>query len=330
MQVRELIQTPIEARFNRIARLTQRALGSGVAAISFINLEGEWFKAVTGWNVSALPRTQSLAALLMHGEGPVAVGDLLQDERTRDHPLVTASPGFRFCALQALNDRFGNQIGAVAVYDTEPREVSADLLEAIADAGEMAQRELFLSDMGGIQQKLLEKLDASRRQALLDELTRLWNRRGGMLLLERALAGAGRYQESVGVCVIDIDDFKLINDRYGHAAGDEALREVAAIIVNSIRPNDIACRLAGDEFLVVIPDTTAEQLSAITERVSNSVRSRIIRTGAGGLRVTVSVGGAVACVSRTASADELVHRADEAMYQAKRAKDELQPRLREA
>ena len=279
MQVRELIQTPIEARFNRIARLTQRALGSGVAAISFINLEGEWFKAVTGWNVSALPRTQSLAALLMHGEGPVAVGDLL---------------------------------------------------EAIADAGEMAQRELFLSDMGGIQQKLLEKLDASRRQALLDELTRLWNRRGGMLLLERALAGAGRYQESVGVCVIDIDDFKLINDRYGHAAGDEALREVAAIIVNSIRPNDIACRLAGDEFLVVIPDTTEEQLSAITKRVSNSVQSRIIRTRAGGLRVTVSVGGAVACVSRTASADELVHRADEAMYQAKRAKDELQPRLREA
>jgi diguanylate cyclase (GGDEF)-like protein len=266
----------------------------------------------------------------MDGEGPVAVGDLLQDERTRDHPLVTASPGFRFCALQALNDRFGNQIGAVAVYDTEPREVSADLLEAIADAGEMAQRELFLSDMGGIQQKLLEKLDASRRQALLDELTRLWNRRGGMLLLERALAGAGRYQESIGVCVIDIDDFKLVNDRYGHAAGDEALREVAATIVNSIRPNDIACRLAGDEFLLVIPDTTEEQLSAITKRVSNSVQSRIIRTRAGGLRVTVSVGAAVACVSGTASADELVHRADEAMYQAKRAKDELQPRLREA
>lgn len=330
MQVRELIQTPIEARFDRIVRVTRRLFDSAVAAISLLDGEGEWFKSVTGWNVSRLPGPQSLTALLVHGEGPVVVPDLRMDERTREHPLVMGPPGFRFCAMQALTDRFGHRIGAVAVYDTAPRNVNADLLEGIADAGELAQRELLLSDMSGIQQRLLEKLDTSRRQALLDELTRLWNRRGGMMLLEQALAGAGRHDGSVGVCAIDVDDFKLINDQHGHAAGDEVLRELATVIVSSIRPGDVACRLGGDEFLLVITDTTAERLSIVAERLRNAVQSRILRTQAGRLRVTVSVGTALARRSNPGSADELVQRADEAMYEAKRTRDKRPSQLRQA
>ena len=322
MQVKDLIQTPLEARFNRLVRVTRRSLGTRVAAISFLNSDGEWFKAVNGWNVTELPPGRSLASLLVSDEGPVAIADTLEDERTRDHPLVTGSPRFRFCAIQPLADRFGNTIGAVAVYDTGPHKVTADLLEAIGDAGELAQRELLLSEFGGIQQKLLAKLDASRRQALLDELTMLWNRRGGMMLLEQALEGNGRRDASVGICVIDVDDFKQVNDQYGHAMGDVVLRKLATAIVDSIRPGDIACRLGGDEFLLLIPDIGPEQLQQIIERVRRKVRSLVIGTRAGKVRVTVSVGGTVANLGSAGSAEELMRRADEAMYEVKRREGE--------
>lgn len=317
MQVQDLIQTPLEARFNRLARMARRTLGTRVAAISFLNAEGEWFKAVNGWNVSQLPAERSLAAKLAGNDGAVAIADMLEDPRTSDHPLVTGSPRFRFCAMHPLVDRFGNTIGVVAAYDTSPHKVTADLLEAISDAGELAQRELHLSDIGSIQQKLLAKLDASRRQALLDELTRLWNRRGGMMLLEQALEG-GRRDATVGVCVVDVDHFKRVNDQHGHAMGDVVLRKLAAAVVDAIRPGDIACRIGGDEFLLLIPDINAEQLDQVMERVRERVQQLVIRTRAGDVKVTVSVGGTIASVSGGGSVDDLLHRADEAMYEVKR------------
>lgn len=320
LQVKDLVQTPLEARFNRLVRMTRRALGTRVAAISFLNTEGEWFKAVTGWTVSQLPPERSLAAALLGRDGPVAVADLSADARTRAHPLVAGSPRFRFCALHPVVDRFGNTIGAVSAFDTEPRPVNVDVLEAIADAGDLAQRELLLSDFGGIQQKLLAKLDASRRQALLDDLTRLWNRRGGMLLLEQAFEDGGR-GASVGVCVVDVDDFKRINDQFSHAMGDIVLRKLAGSIVDSIRPGDIACRLGGDEFLLLVPEVDTEQLEGIMDRVRERVEALVIRTRAGSVKVTVSIGGMVASVGDGGSVDELMRRADEAMYEMKRRRE---------
>jgi diguanylate cyclase (GGDEF)-like protein len=320
MQVKDLIQTPLEARFNRLARMTRRALDTRVATISFLSNDGEWFKAAVGWNVSELPTHRSLAAILMSDEGPVAVADLLKDERTRSHPLVTGSPQFRFCALYPIKDRFGHAIGAAAAYDTAPRKLTAGILEAIEDVGELAQRELLLTEVGGVQQQLLNKLDASRRQALLDELTRLWNRRGGMTFLEQVLADKTRRSTSLGVCVIDVDDFKLINDRYGHAMGDVVLRKLAAVIVDSVRPEDIACRLGGDEFMLVFPEVNDEQLTAIMDRIRSHVKSLVIRTRAGEVRVSVSIGGCLASGESVTDADGLVHRADEAMYREKAGK----------
>ncbi|MFZ8985880.1 MAG: diguanylate cyclase [Steroidobacteraceae bacterium] len=317
MQVRDLILTPLESRFNRLARMTQRALGTRVAAISFLNKEGEWFKAVTGWNVAELPAARSLASTLLADRRAVAIADLTRDERTRNHPLVQASPKFRFAAVSPINDRFGHMIGAIAVYDTEPHEVTVELAEAMTDAGELAQRELLLSDVGGLQQKLLAKLDASRRQALLDELTRLWNRRGGMVLLEQALESARRYNQSVGVCIIDVDDFKLVNDRYGHKMGDVVLRKLAAALVDSIRPDDFACRLGGDEFMLLMSDITAEQFESAMERVRQRVRSLTIRTRNGDVRMSISVGGILPDLRTAGKAEDILHQADLAMYQVK-------------
>ena len=314
-QVDDLIRTPLEARFNRLVRLTRRALGTRVAAISFLDHDGEWFKAVTGWNVGQLPAERSLAALLGSSDGPVAISDMLEDPRTRNHPLVEGSPRFRFCAIQPILDRGGSTMGVLAVYDVAPHKITADLLEALSDAGELARRELRVSELGSIQQKMLASLDTGGREALLDDLTRLWNRRGAMLLLEQALEG-GQADVSIGVCVLDVDGFKQVNDEFGQALGNVMLRKLGAAIVDSVRPGDIVGRLGGDEFLLLIPNVDPDHLGHIMDRVKDRVQSLAVRTRVGSVKVTVSIGGTLG--SGGDRPEDLLRQADEAMRDGKR------------
>jgi len=311
----DLVHTPVEARFNRLARLTRRALGTRVAAISFVNDEGEWFKAVTGWNVGQLSRERSLPAALVGDNEPVVISDMLEDPRTRNHPLVIGSPRFRFCALQPILHRSGGTIGVLAAYDIAPHKVRGDLLEALSDSAELARRELRVSELGGIQQRLLATLDAVGRTALLDDLTRLWNRQGAMLLLERALAG-GPEAVSMGACVLDVDGFKKVNDKFGYAMGNVVLRKLGAAIIDSVRPGDIVCRLGGDEFLLMIPNVDPDQLGHIMDRVKGRVQSLRVRTQAGSVKVAVSIGGTLA--GEGDRADDVLRQADEAMRDGKR------------
>lgn len=316
LQMQDLVNTPLEARFNRLTRITREALRVRAAAISFIDHEREWFKAVNGWSVNELPRSRSLASRLLEGGRAVVIHDTREDDRSSGHPLVTGAPSFRFCAVYPLKDCFENVLGAIAGYDVEPREPRAQLLETLTDLGELAQRELFVHELGSAQQQLLAKLDASRRQAMLDELTRLWNRRGGMELLGRAMADAHR-GAGLGLCVVDVDHFKSINDRFGHATGDAVLRKVASLLVDSIRPDDIACRLGGDEFLLLFPDLGAKDFGSIVERIRARTEALTIRTRSGTLEVTMSLGGVSGGACRGITAEELLHRADQALYEAK-------------
>lgn len=316
LQMQDLVNTPLEARFNRLARLAREALRVRAAAVSFIDHDREWFKAVTGWNVSQLPRSRSLAASVLDVSGPTVIDDTRRDDRCSGHALVISPPGFRFCAIHPLTDRFDNLVGAIAGYDIEPRAASPRLLETLADLGHLAQRELFVSELGAAQQDLLAKLDASRRHALLDELTRLWNRRGGMDLLGRAVANAQR-GANLGICIVDIDRFKSINDQFGHATGDTVLRKVASMLVDSIRGDDIACRLGGDEFLLVFPDLGADDLAKVVERIRARTESLAIRTRDHTLEITLSLGGLACGSCRGTTAEELLRQADEALYRAK-------------
>ena len=273
------------------------------------------FKAVTGWNVGQLPPERSLAAALIGDGEPVLIPDMLEDARTRNHPLVVGSPRFRFCALQPILHRSGGTIGVLAAYDIAPHKVRGDLSEALSDAAELARRELRVSELGSIQQKLLVTLDPAGRAALLDDLTRLWNRQGAMVLLEKALAG-GTGAVSIGVCVLDVDGFKKVNDQFGYAMGNVVLRKLGAAIVDSVRPGDAVCRLGGDNFLLMIPDVDPDQLGQIMDRVKDRVQSLRVSTQAGSVKAAISIGGTLA--GEGDRADDVLRQADEAMHDGKR------------
>jgi diguanylate cyclase (GGDEF)-like protein len=154
----------------------------------------------------------------------------------------------------------------------------------------------------------LRLLDRANRESRTDALTGLSNRRGIEERLNDEVARAIRFGHPLAVLMIDLDDFKSINDRYGHAAGDDILRSTAVAIDDSVRSIDIAGRYGGEEFLVVLPETDASGAEVVAERIRASVE----RLGA-----TVSI-GLSPLRAEDSSASILVGRADEALYEAKR------------
>lgn len=319
LQGSDLFNTPLEARFNRIARLARRALGVRAATISLLDEKREWIKAADGSELQELPLARSLVAALMRDGVPIIVNDTLQDERLRQHFLVTHPPKVRFCAIYPLTDRLEKVIGAFAAYDIEAHRTEEGVTDILADIGKMVQRELLLTEASGAQEQLLAKLSSARRQALLDELTRLWNRRGALQLLDEAIADGVRQQKGLGVCIADLDRFKDVNDTYGHAAGDAVLKKVAAALVDCVRPTDMVCRVGGEEFLLIIPAITAKQLTELMERARQHVASRVVRVRSGVVGTTLSLGGYVQPPHEPTTTDELLRRADEALYRAKAA-----------
>lgn len=152
--------------------------------------------------------------------------------------------------------------------------------------------------------------------ALTDQLTGLPNRRSAMEQLEQAWSAASRSGLPLSVMVIDIDHFKHINDSHGHATGDMVLREAATMLRSSARREDCVCRIGGEEFLVICPNTDLKSAVQSAERLRTNLHDKALAIGQTEKNLTVSIGVATRGAD-TADMDMLVSRADQALYAAK-------------
>ena len=165
---------------------------------------------------------------------------------------------------------------------------------------------------------LIENLLLRRRRqraqkfALTDPLTRLYNRRMGLLSLEQEMARSERSQRPVSVLMCDLDHFKQLNDTHGHMQGDHALRATSDVLRSTLRKGDTICRLGGEEFLVVLPDTPPSDATVLAARLFTAVQRRGEELG---LPITVSIGLTAYRVGDTVEA--ILHRADKALYASK-------------
>jgi diguanylate cyclase (GGDEF)-like protein len=178
---------------------------------------------------------------------------------------------------------------------------------------------------------LLGREQASGRDALVslaeelreasthDDLTKLHNRRYVLERLEEELAFARRHAEPLSVLTLDVDHFKSINDRHGHAAGDAVLIELAQRLARATRREDVIARMGGEEFLIVLRKTDRRGATATAERVREEIAGREFPWKEGSLAVTVSIGCASLGEGAAASLDALLGTADRRLYQAKRA-----------
>jgi len=165
-------------------------------------------------------------------------------------------------------------------------------------------------------QQLSQELKQVRVLSLTDELTELPNRRAFMQRLEEELQRAKRYRSGFCVALLDLDHFKQINDTYGHAAGDEMLRNYANNILSVLRRSDMVARYGGEEFAIIFPYTTLEEARQALEKVKLKALKTVIPHNGGVVRAPGFSAGLVVCKSNE-DADTLMDRADRLLYGAK-------------
>ena len=168
--------------------------------------------------------------------------------------------------------------------------------------------------------QLTHELEVARkdaeRQARTDELTEMRNRRAFYELGELAMSQSIRYGDPLALISLDIDHFKTVNDTWGHATGDETLRLVSLIIQRTIRASDIAARIGGEEFAILLPRATPEQALAMAERLRAAMEKAPMYHDQGEIHFTASFGVAVQGKELN-TLDRLLAEADKALYEAK-------------
>ena len=187
-----------------------------------------------------------------------------------------------------------------------------DYLRKPADADEMCAR-LRAGE------RIVRRQEELRVRATHDDLTGVLNRGTILAILERELAHKGRSGAPVGLLLADVDGFKQVNDKYGHAIGDAVLCELTRRLAGPLRGSDAIGRYGGEEFLIVLSECDTAGALQVAERVRASVAHGPIHTAAGALCVTVSLGAAAAGQGESADIDKLMLAADKALYRAKRA-----------
>jgi diguanylate cyclase (GGDEF)-like protein len=245
------------------------------------------------------------------------VPDELADSRQTFVKLMYHGRGIKAYAMSAdkLGDYIAKQLELIRAGDERPLsirlangEVVQFRCKALPDGGR-------LLTYGNVSE-LADQAEALERLACVDGLTGLSNRRHFLRLAESEWSRFQRYQRPLALLMIDIDFFKSVNDTYGHDAGDAVLKAVAESLNRIKRSSDIAGRLGGEEFALILPEATLDRAVAAAERYRTLIGGRPIIAKGRQISVTVSVGVGVA-ESGMSGFEDLLKRADVALYEAK-------------
>lgn len=168
-------------------------------------------------------------------------------------------------------------------------------------------------------QELRRANERLQRMTFTDEMTGIFNYRFIKKQLDVEVQRAARYNKSLSACLIDVDHFKDINDQYGHPTGDLVLQEIAKTLNQATRSVDFVGRYAGDEFIILFPDTNLADAVRLCERIRRSVADLKIKSGGKIVSVTLSMGLADYDTVKRSTAESLIEAADHRLYQAKRS-----------
>lgn len=281
--------------FDAITALVKDVLGAPIAAVTLVDEHQQWFKSVDGFNVRQAPRSISFCDHTLRAGQPMLIEDARLDPRFANNPLVTGAPRIRSYAGAPLTTPDGYNLGALCAIDFKPRRFSSVGIT-------------LLSRFAGLVVDQLELRTLAHR----DFLTGAMTRRAFSEAAEAALGRLARRIRPSGVVLFDVDHFKSINDRFGHATGDRALKAIARVCKAELRPADLFGRMGGEEFALFLHDSSAAAALACADRLRRAVQSlRIPDCGP----FTISCG--VAEARTGASLDLLLAEADAALYVAK-------------
>ncbi|WP_394229505.1 GGDEF domain-containing protein [Shewanella colwelliana] len=298
----QVLDTSPEERFDRVTRLARRLFGVNIALVSLVDENRQWFKSAMGLDAKETPRDISFCGHAILGDELFYIQDTLLDERFADNPLVTRAPHIRFYAGQPLRAANGQKIGTLCIIHDEPKTLTHEDMETLVDLSSMVEHEL-----------------AAISLATLDELTGITNRRGFCILADKALTMSRRRGLCSSLVFIDLDSFKPINDQYGHQVGDEALRLFSQQMVDTFRDSDILGRVGGDEFIVLLSDSTMRSAIEAIDRFNLDLNKSLQREKAP-YQLNFSYGVMEIPADSDIALDIAIEEADQRMYLQKYGK----------
>jgi len=226
------------------------------------------------------------------------INKLHSQEKWHDLPLIAFAED-----QQSVIDAFQLGVSDSLRVEIDPTELSARMRRHL----ERWQRLL----------ELRQSKEQLQKMALTDPLTKLGNRATFDMTIKQAAASSQRSGHPYSLLMLDLDHFKTFNDNYGHQTGDTVLRLVADAIKDSARDADICCRYGGEEFAVILPDTTARNAEVLAQRIHHNVARVSRNQPSGRMSITVSIGISCTHLHTKSNPTQLIEEADQALYRAK-------------
>jgi len=262
-----------------------------------------------GFEVLAMSEGQTAYEILSHDDAPkIAIIDW----------ALPSMSGLDLCRKLRELDRSNRTHVIMLTGKTGPEDAVAGLN---AGADDYVRKPFDIDELYArvrAAARLIAVEDQLRLQADRDELTGVLSRSAILDELRRCLTHSSPVNAPLSIAMVDVDHFKQVNDQYGHGTGDVALRGVATLFGESVRPTDFVGRYGGEEFLIVLPGCDSHEAFQVAERIRKHTAGQEITTSAAPLKLTVSIGVSTA-TAITLNIDQLIDTADQALYRAKDA-----------
>lgn len=297
----KIMDSESDERFDRVTRMAKRLFGVPTAVVSLIDQDRQWSMSCAGGERSEAPREISFCGHTILEEEMMVIENALEDSRFVDNPLVTEAPDIRFYAGCPLKVD-GYTLGTLCIIDQQVREFRGDDVEALKDLGAMVSQELTV-----------------KKLATIDELTGISNRSGFISLSDAALSLCSLQGKPASLMFLDLDNFKPINDEFGHVVGDEVLTQFATLMKDTFRDYDLVARLSGDEFVALFSGTTADEADVLVGRLSKAVEQHSQQEERD-INVGFSHGIVEFDPKEPTTTEALLAAGDALMYEKKRAK----------
>jgi len=300
------VQRAIRRRYDswdQVARIAQAIAGTEIGLMALMTATHQVDLAAEGQTANTTPRDMTFCSHAVAKAEAILVEDATKDPRFAKNPLVVEDPGIRFYAgVPLMID--GLPVGTVCAISRQPGQLSEKQMGLLKDLSGLASAGL----------ELYRLVHASGSLLLTDPMTGIGNRPRFLAGLEAAALRRKEKGEPYSITLFDLDGFKAVNDRQGHAAGDQVLKDIGAALSLAARPEDVPCRLGGDEFAILFPGLKKDQAADQLERIKQALDAAMARAG---WAVTFSMGLAEA--REEEDIDALIATADRLMYDAKQA-----------
>lgn len=316
-----ILDTPEDVAFDDITHLAALMCDTPIAVINFIDGERQWFKSVLGLKVRETPLDISICVHVIQQPDLFVVPDTRLDPRFAHNPLVSGEPKLRFYAGALLKSADGYPLGTLCVLDYHPRDLNEKQRFALTALANQVMTQLELLRLHQQQAALITQLQGAQADLLqlasTDPLSGLLNRRAFETHLNRELALIKRGTYPATLVMIDLDHFKRINDDFGHDIGDEVLRRFAELFLRVFRQSDVISRWGGEEFVVLMPNTSQAAALQAVERLHQSLKKTAI-TYVDQQPVFITVSAGISSLRPERALQDSLNNVDKLLYMAKR------------